>query len=195
METKKIQLLLQQYFEGETSFEEESILEEYFSSDDIAEELLEYKEFFSGISEIRQLEGTSIEEDIMDFILEKEHQEKTRYRGLWKTVTGIAASIIIVLGSLLIYEQQKQPFKDTFTNPDEAYAYAEKTLQYISGVYETGLSPLSKSKKINDGLAELEKFNVLNEASKPIKKGIKTINKGFDITENLQKNSQLTKNE
>ncbi|NQU86365.1 MAG: hypothetical protein HQ541_11445 [Mariniphaga sp.] len=187
MEIKEIKLLLQQYFNGESSEEEEKALKEYFNSEYIAEELSEYREFFGGISEISQeLEGSTIEEDVMDFILEQEHIEKTKYRGLWKTVTGIAASIIIVLGSLLIYEQQREPFKDTFSNQDEAYAYAEKTLQYISGKYNSSLAPLSKSKKYNEALAELNKVQIINNASKPLSKSARTINKGLSITKNIK---------
>jgi hypothetical protein len=71
----------------------------------------------------------------MDFILENENREKTRYRWLWQTVTGIAASVIIVLGGFLFYQQQQKTFDDTFENPQEAYAYAQQTLQFVSGKY------------------------------------------------------------
>ena len=114
----------------------------------------------------------TIEEDIMDFILENEHQEKTKYRWLWRTVTGIAASIIIVLGGVLFYDQQ-QPFEDTFTNPDEAYAYAEQTLQFVSGKY-------------NKGLAQLANFEVLQSASKPLKEGVKPVNDFFESIHKME---------
>jgi hypothetical protein len=53
----------------------------------------------------------NIEEEIMDFILENENREKTRYRWLWQTVTGIAASVIIVLGGFLILSATAKTFR------------------------------------------------------------------------------------
>jgi len=111
----------------------------------------------------------------MDFILENEHQEKTKYRWLWKMVTGVAASIIIVLGGVLLYEQNQKPFDDTFENPEIAYAYAENTLQYISGKY-------------NKGLAELANFKKLQTASEPFNKGVAPINEFFEGIEKINSN-------
>ena len=133
METKKIAKLLQTYFNGESTVEEERTLETYFKSGNVAEELMEYAPYFNGISELATVtDDRNFEEEVMDFILENENQEKTKYRRLWQTVTGIAASVIIVLGGFLFYQQQQKPFKDTFDDPKEAYAYAQQTLQFVS---------------------------------------------------------------
>jgi hypothetical protein len=188
METKEVKVLLQRYFEGETSLEEERLLEEYFASGDVAVELLEYKEFFSGLNELSQsYPDQGINNEIMDYILEQEFSEKTRYRGLWKTVTGIAAAIILILGGLLIYDQQRSPFKDTYSNPDEAYMQAQKTLRYISSKYNSGFVQLSKTKSYNKALAELRKVELVNQAPKPLSAGIKAVRSGFDETKNLWK--------
>ena len=90
---------------------------------------------------------------------------------MWKMVTGIAASIIIVLGGFLFYQQKQKPFDDTFENPEQAYAYAQQTLQFVSGKY-------------NKGIAGLSNFEKLQKADEPIKKGIAPVNEFF---ENLQK--------
>ena len=176
MKTKEIKQLLQLYFNGESSLEDEKILEDYFQSDNIAEEVQEYAEFFGGISELTNVvDDSSIEEDIMDYILENEHQEKTKYRWLWKTVTGIAASVIVILGGFLLYQQQQKPYEDTFDDPEKAYAYAEQTLQYVSGKY-------------NKGLAQLSNFEKINNASKPLKKGVAPINEFYQGLEKIKEN-------
>ena len=130
METEKITKLLQTFFSGESTIEEERLLEMYFKSGNVAEEFKEYAAFFNGISDLAKVpDDSNIEEEVMDFILENENREKNRYRWLWQTVTGIAASVIIVLGGFLFYQQQQKTFDDTFENPQEAYAYAQQTLQ------------------------------------------------------------------
>lgn len=172
MELKEIQQLLQAYFNGESTLDDERKLENYFQSGYVASEVAEYAEFFGGISELTgTVDDSTIEEDVMDFILENEHKEKTKYLGMWKMVTGIAASIIIVLGGFLFYQQKQKPFDDTFENPDQAYAYAQQTLQFVSGKY-------------NKGIAGLSNFEKLQKADEPIKKGIAPVNEFF---ENIQK--------
>ncbi len=175
MNVKEIKQVVQKYFEGETTLEEERMLEAYFQSEEIEAELKEYAEFFGGISELAdETDDREIEDDVMNFILENEHREKTKYRSLWKTVTGIAASIIIILGGFLFYQQQQAPFKDTFDDPDKAYEYAQQTLRYVSSKY-------------NKGLAELSNFDKLEAAKKPLKEGITPVNKFFDTVEKIEK--------
>lgn len=158
MDTKEIKVLLQQFFDGETTEQDEKILYGYFRSGEVADELKHYTTFFGGISELAARNGEHrIEEEIMDKILENENREKTTYRRMWRMVTGIAASIIIVLGSFLIYEQQQKPFRDTFDDPDQAYAYATQTLQYVSSKYNKGLAALSEFEKLQEGTTDLKK--------------------------------------
>ncbi|MFV0592823.1 MAG: hypothetical protein ACK5M7_15675 [Draconibacterium sp.] len=175
MSTEEVKILLQRYFNGESTDADERTLEEYFQLEEIAEEVAEYAEFFGGISELANLaDDSSIEDDVMDYILENEHREKTRYRSMWKVVTGIAASVIIVLGGFLFYQEQQKPFEDTFKNPDEAYAYASKTLEFISGKY-------------NKGLAQLSNFEMLQKASEPIKKGTEPVVEFYDELNKIEK--------
>lgn len=175
METKEIAKLLQNYFNGESTGDEERILESYFTSENVADEFKEYKDFFSGISELANTNDSNIEEEIMDFILENENREKTKYRWLWQTVTGIAASVIIILGGFLFYQQQQKPFKDTFEDPKEAYAYAQQTLQFVA-------------EKYNKGIAGLSGFEKLQKAVKPIKKGIAPVNEFYNTIQKMEKN-------
>lgn len=163
MSTEEVKILLQRYFEGESTDADERRLEAYFQSGEVDTEVAEYAEFFGGISELANIAGDpTIEEDIMDYILENEQHEKTRYRTMWKVVTSIAASVIIVLGGFLFYQEQQKPFDDTFNDPDEAYAYATQTLGFVSGKY-------------NKGLAQLANFEKLRKANDPVKKGTEPV--------------------
>jgi len=114
---------------------------------------------------------SQVENEIMDYILENESQDKNKYRWLWQTVTGIAASVIIVIGGMLLYQQNNQNYEDTFENPEVAYAVAQDALEYMSAKY-------------NKGLAELSNFDKLQEASKPLKKGVQPVNEFY---ENIRK--------
>lgn len=178
MEIQEIKQLLQIYFDGESSDADERKLEEYFSGDDVADELKEYAEFFGGIAELAQAgDDSELEEDIMDYILENEHREKTKFRMMWQTVTGVAATVIIVLGGFLFYQQRQQPFQDTFKDPEKARVVAEQTLEFVS-------------EKYNKGLSALANFDKLNKAEEPLKKGITPVN---DFFENIKKIEKVEK--
>ncbi|HPF51810.1 MAG TPA: hypothetical protein PK335_09560 [Draconibacterium sp.] len=174
MRTEEVKILLQRYFEGESTDADERSLEAYFQSGEVDAEVAEYAEFFGGISELATVaDDPTIEEDIMDYILENEQREKTRYRSMWKVVTGIAATVIIVLGGFLFYQEQQKPFEDTFKNPDEAYAYATHTLEFVSGKY-------------TKGLAQLSNFEKLRKANDPVKKGTEPVVEFYEGIERLE---------
>lgn len=174
MDTQEILRLLQRYFDGETTEAEEQQLNAYFQSGQVAEELAEYTEFFGGIAELSNVEDDpTIEDDVMDYILESEYRDKTKYRTMWKTVTGIAASIIIVLGGFLFYQEQQKPFDDTFKDPEEAYAYAAKTLQFVGSKY-------------NEGLAHLSDFEKLRKGSEPVKKATDPVVEFYEGIEKIE---------
>lgn len=174
MEVQEILRLLQRYFNGESTSEEERTLETYFQSESVADELTEYKAFFGGITELsKSTNDSSIEDDVMDFILENEVSEKTKYRSMWKMVTGVAASVVIVLAGFLFYQEQQKPFEDTFDDPEEAYAYATQTLQFVSGKY-------------SKGLAQLSNFEKLRKANQPVKKSTARVLEFYEGVERMQ---------
>lgn len=178
MKTPEVKQLLQAYFKGTSTLEDERQLETYFQSGHVAPEFIEHIEFFKGISELINVhDDSTLEEDVMDYILENEHQEKTRYLGMWKMVTGIAASIIIILGGFLFYQQKQKPYDDTFESPEQAYAYAHQALQYMSGKY-------------NKGMAEFSNFEKLQKANKPLKKGITPVNEFYKGIEKVSGKSK-----
>ncbi|HKJ42398.1 MAG TPA: hypothetical protein VKA27_09905 [Sunxiuqinia sp.] len=171
MDLKEIKQILQRYFEGESSIEEEQFLHEHFRSKTIAPELEKYRRFFAGMNELAESRDPELESGIMDYILENEHREKNHYRWLWQTVSGVAAALIITLFVVNFYGSQNQ-WKDTYKNPDIAYTEAKRTLQFIAGQYQKGLAPLEPTK-------------VLNTATKPMKTGLSQVNKGFKEVQKL----------
>ncbi len=173
MESQKIHILLQKYFDAETTLDEENELITYFSSGEVDETLKMYVPMFSGIKELSVDENPDLGDDLMNYILESEHKEKLKYRWMWQMVTGVAASVILVMLAVNFYDDQNQ-WKDTYTNPDQAYAEASKTLSFVAGKY-------------NKGLAQLRPIGRIETAVNPLNSGMKTVNKGFDQMNELNK--------
>ena len=173
MKIMEIKLLLQRYFEGETTVQEERELEAYFSSGDVADELKQYEGFFNGLAGLSELEkDDTIESDIVNYIIKNEPAPKSKRVWLWQAVSGIAASVILVVGGFLLFQQQEQQFADTFDDPEVAYAYAEQTLAFMSAKY-------------NQGLAALSNFDKLQTAAEPLQEGVKPINNYLKMIEQL----------
>lgn len=165
MESQKINILLQKYFDAETTLDEENELITYFNSDEVDEELKSYIPMFSGPKALSVSGNQDLGDDLMNYILESEHKEKLKYRWMWQIVTGVAASVILVMLAVNFYSNQN-PWKDTFTNPDQAYAEASKTLDFVAGKY-------------NKGLAQLKPICKIESAVSPFHSGMNMLSKGF----------------
>jgi len=164
--------LLQKYFEAETTLDEENELINYFSSGEVADELKSYVPMFTGQKEVSGIENKDIGEDLMNYILESEHKEKLRYRVMWQIVTGVAAAVIMVLLAVNYYSNQNH-WKDTYSNPDQAYAEACKTLEFVAGKY-------------NKGMEQLKPIGTIEDVTSPFYSGMKVLDKGFKKLESIE---------
>ncbi|MGQ8338307.1 hypothetical protein ACUNWD_17265 [Sunxiuqinia sp. A32] len=179
MDLKDIKQKLHDYFEGNSSSQDEEILRAYFSSGEVDEELQPYSEFFGGLSLLSKTKDGQLEEDIMDFILESEHKEKNKYRWLWQSVTAVAAALMIAL-LVVNFNQNQYKWEDTYSDPDQAYVEARRTLEYVAGKYQKGLVQLQPVKK-------------LNTASQPLTEGMDILEKGFQEVQTSKKISEKLK--
>jgi hypothetical protein len=173
MESQRIQLLLQKYFEAETNLDEENELITYFTSGMVDENLKMYVPMFSGLMELSAENDAQLGDDLMNYILESEHKEKLHYRRMWQMVAGIAASLILVMLAVNFSGSRNQ-WKDTFSDPNQAYAEARKTLSFVS-------------EKYNKGLAQLRPIGKVEAAIDPLNSGMKKLNLGFDRMNSLSK--------
>ena len=173
MESQRIHMLLQKYFEAETTLDEENELITYFTSGEVDENLKMYVPMFSGMKELSANENTNLGDDLMNYILESEHKEKLRYRWMWQIVSGVAASVILVMLAVNFYGNENR-WDDTFSDPDQAYAEASKTLEFVAGKY-------------SKGLAQLKPMERIENATDPLHSGISALNKGFEQMESLNK--------
>ena len=180
MDLKEIKQKLYLYFDGQSTEQDEQDLRNYFSSAEVDDELIQYSEFFGGLNELSEKRDEQLEGEIMDFILENEFREKARYRWLWQAVTGVAAVLLIALLAVN-FNQNQHNWEDTYSDPNQAYAEASKTIQFVAGKYQKGLAQLQPVQKVST-------------AKKPLKTGLNILQKGFQEVENIEKiNKKLKK--
>jgi hypothetical protein len=174
MSFRTIEKLLQKYFEGETSLQEEEQLKAFFQKEDVPPHLVSLKDLFITFQDQKDFEPLDghFNEDMMDRIeSEKVVSIKRKRRSLLYTISGIAAVIVVILTISIYFNLATQSIEDTFKDPQVAYNEAKKVMLFISEKFNRGVQPVGEATaKVDQGLKSLEsveKFNDgLQEATK-----------------------------
>ena len=162
MDSAKINLILEKYWLGDTSLEEEDALRSYFSGE-VAVEHLSFRPLFGYFNAQQQVAMPST---VARPLAQPDAVPKpeAKVRSLWKKYRAVAAVLILAIGALLFFSRtqaESQPeilaMQDTYDNPEEAYAEVVEALQFISAKMNKGLettsSSLEKIKSLNEQLA------------------------------------------
>jgi len=126
MELQKLERLLDKYFDGDTSLEEEQVLHLYFKSNAVAAHLEVYRDMFAYFSESKKDKLPEA------FSLETEIKTKTRVVSNWKKWYSIAALLIVALGAAFFFEQNSNRIAAEEQEAMAAYENAKEALDFIS---------------------------------------------------------------
>jgi len=166
----EIRKLLDRFYTGETTLEEEQILQDYFSSTSIPEELMPDRDLFRSLG---TSDSVAVPEDLNQKILDViDQQEKkvvrTRRISVF-SLSGLAAGLLVVIALYMGYFRADRPgmlayqMTDTYENPQDAYEEARRTLAFVSAKLNTGTSGLEHVKQVSkttsDPLKSLSKIN------------------------------------
>lgn len=152
MEFVKISQLLDAYFEGNTTLEEETRLREYFSSNDIADELRPYAPIF-----VTQV--TAKEERSHRKIEIPAESSKFTFRK-W----SIAASIVVVLGMSSLLYFQNNGLTSEQKEALLAYNQAKETMYLLSENLNKGTSKVTFINEFAEGAATINLLNQFTES-------------------------------
>lgn len=135
MALDRIEILIEKYFEGETSIAEEKELKAYFSSSDVAQHLEQYKPVFGYFSQAKQEQFTA------SIPLKSGRKQK---RLAWLSV---AASVVVMLGiGFFAYQNTSEPTKENLgviDDPEIAFKETQKALALISKHVNTGIESVN----------------------------------------------------
>ena len=148
---KDIRKLLDRFYLGDTSLEEEGLLQDYFTSPSIPEELMPDRDMFRALGNADN--SVPVPEDLNQKILDViDQQEKkvgrTRRISVF-SLSGLAAGLLVVIALYVGYFNDEgsgrlaaNQMTDTYEDPQEAYEEAKRTLAYVSAKLNTGTSEL-----------------------------------------------------
>ena len=135
MALDRIEILIEKYFEGETSIAEEKELKAYFSSSDVAQHLEQYKPVFGYFSQAKQEQFTAT-------IPLKSGRKQNRLAWL-----SVAASVVVMLGiGFFAYQNTSEPTQENLgviDDPEIAFKETQKALALISKHVNTGIESVN----------------------------------------------------
>ncbi len=171
MDSQRIKTLLDKYYQGDTTLEEEKLLKEYFIQNnpldfDIADKyLVDY--FLASKIQI----PVDLNEQL-DSLIENEWENETklRFSTILKWAGSVAAVLIIALG-ILYYEKKDNPvvLADSYQNPQEAYEETKKVLLFISNKMNSKPASLKHLSEIDNSLKRCNDLSKIDKSLNTIK--------------------------
>ncbi|MBT8190367.1 MAG: hypothetical protein HKO89_04335 [Saprospiraceae bacterium] len=141
-----LEKILNKYWDGETSLQEEAEIREYFNSDQVSPEHKEISALFQYMNNEREI---TFDEEL-DFSFIKD-EKKTKTRFLWPRLMTMAASVAVLLAvSIYLFDTGSTTYKYKYTelqDPDEALAITMEALGFLTQKYEKGSEPINKHLK------------------------------------------------
>lgn len=168
MELNQIKQLLEKYYDGQTSLDEEQLLKDFFRYRPVPTELETDKALFLHLtSESKTLPiNSTLEQKLETWIDQQEPKGKMVSLTSWRfRIAGVAAMLAIVFTCYFTVFRPKNDtvaMKDTYKNPEVAYAEAKRTMLYISQQLNKGTQPLSNVEKLNMGISKLSSVSSIN---------------------------------
>lgn len=145
MEWNKIEILLEKYFQGETSIAEEKELTNYFSSQNVAQHLEHYKllfGYFPLAKEQKSLQETPL--------ILNTREKKRNFAWL-----SIAASVVVLLGigTYGYFNYDKAVYNrdlGTYDDPQIAFRETQKALSQLSNHVNVGIESVQYIQEFNN---------------------------------------------
>ena len=168
MNTSEIEVLLEKYYEGETSLAEEQLLRDFFLQKDVPAHLKSHQPLFTFFARERPKEISS--EDFEHSITIKIQAEnigtgvipaQPKPGRLWY-YTGIAATILLLVSLFYTYQHDifnpRKSNKMT-ANTTLAYADANEALRVVSVNLNTGLKQVARLQMVDNAMKKIQIFN------------------------------------
>ena len=157
-----IEQLLNKFYAGTSTQEEERLLTEYFLNEEHVDERWEKDQHIFRLLHDTQIQvPTGVSERLEQSISQMAFSSKSlpRKRTIYYWISSAAAIALVCIGLFFATREPSPPtMADTFSDPEEAALVAGQTLAFISAQLNNGLNKVAEIEQ------EFEKVNqILNE--------------------------------
>lgn len=170
--------MLEKFYRGESTLEEERRLQQYFASTAVPEALIPDKELFEAFDD--GSDSVEVPGDLNDKILNSidllDRKETRTRRFTMYSLSGLAAGLLALVAVYLFFLRDdsrsliaSNEVVDTYEDPMKAYEEAKKTLVYVSNKLNTGTSELEQVKQVSKMTTQpLQSLSKINKGSKEL---------------------------
>jgi hypothetical protein len=173
MNLHEIEQLLEKYFEGGTTLAEEEKLREFFASGNVPERWKNLEGYFSYLigEKDQQISDPDFDKRIMQQVGEGRLSHLADVRRPWiYWISGVAATILILIAIFVKFDPISRNAEDTFTDPEIAFNEAKKILFYVSSKLNEGTRNLEPINTYNTGLTELKPVGAYSKVINEVKR-------------------------
>lgn len=172
---KEIRELLEKFYEGATSREEEIRLRKFFrSATNLSADFQADKELFNSMDSLDQEVNIppDLDEKISSALDNAQHAESRLRRISFYSLSGLAAGLLIILSVYLGYIRENQSVdllaQYTVNDPEKAYIEARKALGIISDKWNSGTNQLESLKEVNRGIESISTIRKISSGSREL---------------------------
>lgn len=133
MELDKIEKLLTDYFEGNTSLQDEVLLMDYFNNQKVADHLLQYKPIFIGLAAAKN--------EHSDRVYKLEEETPKRKNQSWRY--AVAALFLVAFGIGAFFLSPSQQMTQEEQEALTAFEDSKKAMLFLSENFNKGIKQLS----------------------------------------------------
>ena len=181
MNSGEIKQLLEKYYSGESTSGEEHLLKKFFSMGNVPPDLKADQEIFRYYMQVSEIPEPSadFEKNIISAI-ENEDKDLSRFRRrrMLVTLSGIAAAMLILGGSYFFFAG-KSELRDTYTDPELAYAETMKILHEVSSCLNNGTKALGHLSDLQDETSKT--METVSRSASLLEENIKPLDKVLDV--------------
>ena len=173
MNLQEIERLLEKYFEGESTLSEEEQLRKFFASGNVPERWNDLARYFTYFDQEKDLSmmDPSFDESIMEKVKESKLGAIMDIHRPWiYWISGIAATILILLAIFVKFDPISKRVEDTYKDPQLAYNEAKKILLFVSAKFNQGTKNLGSIQALETGLTELKPVGAYNKVANEVKR-------------------------
>ena len=162
MDSSRLQQLLQKYWDGETTLEEEQLLKDYFQSNEVSDELRDVAAMFQYFNQAKKNNLNDITFDRTLIAKVSAKPKEGRARNLVFNSMRIAAGVVVVIAATWfirneIRQSTPQEVIDTYDDPKLAFEETKKALMMISKSFGTAQEQAKKINLFNEAQEEIQK--------------------------------------
>ncbi len=169
MKTSEAKILLQKYYNGLTTSQEEVDLEQYFQNGEVDPELETDKLHFEAMASMRDEEipvPENLESDVLETLQKLQKGSVRINRRIVYISLSIAAGLLLMLSTFMFLSTKDRT--QYINDPEIAYAESHQALELVSKYFNSGTAQLTELSKLNEAVAPLNKLNSLDKTAKSL---------------------------